>query len=136
MARPLRIDLVGGWYHVTPGATKVRPCWLTRETVLGLLGPGNNERRMQAYRQGVEKAVREGLEVTPWEQLMGGVVLGSARLMKVVRERLPNAPQCTGLKDYTQRHQLASEPRLSDEGVAHPSLITPTLIVFTMGCLR
>jgi len=34
------------------------------------------------------KAIRTGVAETPWEQLVGGVVLGSARFMKTVRRHL------------------------------------------------
>jgi REP element-mobilizing transposase RayT len=64
------------------------PDWLTRATVLGLGGKGSSEHQMQAYRRYVEAAVREGLEETPWEQLEGGVVLGSARFVGIVRQYL------------------------------------------------
>jgi len=66
------------------------PCrsWLTRETVLGLLGAGPMEERMHRYRHDVEKAIRAGVAETPWEQLVGGVVLGSTRFMKTVRGHL------------------------------------------------
>jgi len=53
------------------------PEWLSTHTLLELGGRGTEAQRRMAYRDYVEEAVREGLEASPWEQLLGRVVLGS-----------------------------------------------------------
>ena len=57
------------------------PDWLTTEKVLELGGKGTSKERQEAYQRYVEEAAREGLEASPWEQLVGGLVLGSREFL-------------------------------------------------------
>src|SRR5436190_17621615 len=58
---------------------------------------GPRAQRRMAYRDYVEEAMREGLEASPWEQLVGRVVLGSqefvARMQRVVSGNGREQPQ-------------------------------------------
>jgi len=65
------------------------PSWVTRGDVLKMLGgrAGDGPRR-RAYRQFVEEAVRDGMPPSPWEQLRGGVLLGSAEFARRLRSGL------------------------------------------------
>jgi REP element-mobilizing transposase RayT len=68
----------------------VGPCpeWLTCREILGMQKGSWAERR-ERYRRHVESAVREGLETAGvWDQLKGGTILGSARFVQRVRDRL------------------------------------------------
>ena len=71
MARPLRVEMAGGWYHVT-----------TR----------GNERRA-IYRDDTDRGrfletAREGLPESPWEKLEWRVVLGGREFVERVRGML------------------------------------------------
>jgi REP element-mobilizing transposase RayT len=59
------------------------PQWLRREEVLAAFGNGASGRKN--YRRYVEEAIRGGMEETPWESLVGGLVLGGEELLEKVR---------------------------------------------------
>ena len=60
------------------------PDWLECESILAL-GGGKREERRANYRAYVEKAVREGLERSPWEEVQEQVVLGGERFLNNIR---------------------------------------------------
>ncbi len=60
------------------------PSWLDGAAVLDL-GGGKARQRQRAYRDYVERAVREGLEKTPWEALRDQVALGGAEFLAKLR---------------------------------------------------
>ena len=62
----------------------IGPPWLHCGEVLEAFGRGAVARR--AYRRYVEEAIRAGLEESPWEPLVGGLVLGGEELLGRVRE--------------------------------------------------
>ena len=66
------------------------PCpeWLTRSSVLELIGQGNGQERSRAYRKYAEEAIREGLLESPWEKLAGRLILGSQTFITRVRQSL------------------------------------------------
>lgn len=63
------------------------PGWLETRTVLSLLGRGSVRQQRQSYREHVEQAVRQGLMESPWEHLLGQLVLGG-ELWEEVRARV------------------------------------------------
>jgi putative transposase len=63
------------------------PQWLDCEAVLGLGGGAEAGERRQ-YREYVERAVREGLEQSPWEALKEQVVLGSAEFVEALSKHV------------------------------------------------
>jgi len=66
---------------------EARPGWLVCETTLGRLG-GPIQQQPGLYRQYVEKAMREGLWSSPWEQLQGQLVLGSREFVEGLQDVL------------------------------------------------
>jgi putative transposase len=65
-----------------------RPAWLECDRLLSLLGGTSRQEQQRRYRCYVEEALREGLELSPWEQVRGQVVLGGDEYVTAVRERL------------------------------------------------
>lgn len=55
------------------------------DDVLALRGRGSEAERRAAYRQYVEEPLRSGLVENPWEQLIGGMVLGAGLLKRLAR---------------------------------------------------
>ena len=68
------------------------PQWLECERVLGLGGGRKTEQRRR-YREYVERAVREGLEESPWESVREQVVLGGAQFLKELKEHIAGDKQ-------------------------------------------
>ena len=68
-----------------------RPDWLDCARVLEL-GGGRVDPRGGKYRAYVEKEVRDGLPMSPWEELRDRVALGGARFWRQVREQAGGAP--------------------------------------------
>jgi len=62
----------------------VKPDWLECERVLEL-GGGKMINRKQYYRDYVESAVREGVAKSPWEAVLGQVVLGGEQFLQMIR---------------------------------------------------
>jgi len=60
------------------------PPWLHCGEVLEAFGSGASARR--AYRRYAEEAIRAGIEESPWESLVGGLVLGGEELLERVRD--------------------------------------------------
>lgn len=86
------------------GKEKVLP-WLRREEVLAGFGRGASRRR--EYRKYVEEAVREGIEESPWESLIGGLVLGGEELLEVVRQKTQGASsEQSGTREIQPRFQI------------------------------
>ena len=63
-------------YRAYAGYEKA-PDWLWTEELGRLCGGRTSKERRQALREYTEEAVREGITASPWENLVGGVVLGS-----------------------------------------------------------
>jgi hypothetical protein len=74
MARPLRIERVGAWYHITGRGNDRRPVFRD-----------DHDRQHFCELEYVEPAVREGLERTPWEELREQVALGSGKFVEMLR---------------------------------------------------
>lgn len=68
------------------------PEWLECQTVLGLGGGAGAEPRRQ-YREYVERAVREGLEKSPWESVRERAVLGGAEFLAGLRKHVSGNEQ-------------------------------------------
>ena len=79
-----------GWssYHAYTGRAKA-PEWLDRDLILARSCRGTVTEQEQAYRRFVEEAVREGIEDSPWEKLVGQVALGSAEWVRKLCANLP-----------------------------------------------
>jgi hypothetical protein len=118
MARPLRVDLAGAWYHVMNrghrgetlffndadrrrflGAVadawsswrvymraEANPGWLESAVVGSGCGGRSRAERRGALKAYTEQPIREGVLESPWEGLVGGIVLGerdyAQRLLK------------------------------------------------------
>ena len=81
-----------------------KPEWLTCPKVLELGGKGTLAQHQEAYRRYVEEAVREGLAVRPWEEAIGGLVLGS-------REFLAKAQRGLGIgREQPQSRKIQARP--------------------------
>jgi hypothetical protein len=63
-------------WRVYAGAEK-RPAWLTAEVVAGGCGGRTVAERRAALKEYTESPVRQGRLESPWERLVGGVVLGT-----------------------------------------------------------
>ena len=64
------------------------PAWLNCQRVLELGGRGSWPARQRAYERYAEEAVRAGLAARPWEQLVGGLLLGSREFVAKTRKGL------------------------------------------------
>ena len=64
------------------------PGWLDVSTMLQTMGGRGLEEQRRAYRQYVEHEVREGWPESPWEKVVGGVVLGGPAFVRNVRRWL------------------------------------------------
>ncbi|HRJ71748.1 MAG TPA: transposase [Terrimicrobiaceae bacterium] len=79
-----------------------RPEWLHDSEVLEGFGKGSRGRR--EYRKYVEEAIRSGREESPWENLIGGLVLGGEELLEKVREKAKgNSAEQPSLRAISQR---------------------------------
>ena len=84
------------------------PPWLHMAPVLERMGRGSIHQRHKKYRSYVEQQIREGLPVSPWEQLVERTVLGAERFVRKLRDRLPpKARDVTGLKGLLHRGNWA-----------------------------
>ena len=70
-------------YRSSLGLT-VKPEWLECDEILSLGGGQKGEQRRR-YREYVARAVREGLEKNPWEEVREQVVLGSQEFLRRLR---------------------------------------------------
>jgi REP element-mobilizing transposase RayT len=83
------------------------PAWLSRQSVLELLGGKPGAKQRQAYREHVESAVRPGLPESPWEKVIGQVILGGREFVRGLRGKLTgNAREQPGLRKLTRRPKL------------------------------
>lgn len=81
------------------------PDWLHTEAVLSKFGKGPRARR--AYGKYVEEAVRSRWAERPWENLVGGLVLGGKELLEKVRRSTKADPtQQPGWKQIERRLEL------------------------------
>src|SRR5689334_8091351 len=71
-----------------------------------MLGGGAAEGRRQSYREYVERAVREGLKISPWESVLDQVVLGSQEFLEKLKRSLEG-----GSKAERQRAEELSQRR-------------------------
>lgn len=72
-------------YGAYAGSTRA-PKWLSIDGVLGMIGGKTVAEQKTAYRQYVEREVREGLESNPWEGLVGQILLGSEEFVEGIKE--------------------------------------------------
>jgi hypothetical protein len=75
-----------GSYRAYAGLGK-KPEWLTCEVILEMLG-GKPSDRQKNYREYVERALREGMPKSPWEQLQEQVVLGGKEFLEKLRRHV------------------------------------------------
>jgi len=97
-------------YRVYRGREKP-PEWLTCEQVLALGRRGTVVQRQQGYERYVEEAVREGLAASPWEEAIGGLVLGSREFLAKAQKGLGigrEQPQSKSLRARPQWKQLVA----------------------------
>lgn len=81
------------------------PDWLHTEAMLSKFGKGPRARR--EYRKYVEEAVRSRWAESPWENLVGGLVLGGKELLEKVRKSTKADPtQQPGWKQIERRLEL------------------------------
>jgi REP-associated tyrosine transposase len=96
------------------------PKWLERARILEYLGRGKGSRE-QAYRRYVEEAIRDGLQETPWCELVERVALGSARFVRSLQRHwrgdereIPGLKRLKGLPPWTKAigivEKLRGEP--------------------------
>ena len=79
------------------------PEWLTCERVLAKLGGQKRERR-KAYQRYVEEGAGEGVEPSPWDHLLGQVVLGEEPFVTQIQEVLNgDEREQAGLKQLRSR---------------------------------
>jgi hypothetical protein len=78
MARPVRVDVEGGWYHVT-SRDRPAPEWL----VTGELLERGGGRKV--YREYVQRHVTRGDSPEGYEDFGGRVALGSREFMEKVK---------------------------------------------------
>ena len=64
------------------------PEWLTTGAILQSGKKRGRREQRESYRRWVERAIREGMEETPWERLEGQIVLGGAELVQAMKKRL------------------------------------------------
>ena len=74
-------------YGAYIGQTTATP-WLSRQTILDMMGKGSLAQRQRRYRQSVEASVRQGLSETPWEQLRARLILGSDKFLRKIQATL------------------------------------------------
>jgi len=86
------------------------PPWLTCGRVLSLAGSRTAAEGQQRYGKFIEEAVREGLQETPWEHLIGQVALGTRPWWQKLRARLSGTAR-------EQPQWKAVRPRASWESV-------------------
>ncbi len=80
--------------------------WLHTEEVLAKFGKGARGRR--EYRKYAEEAIRSRWQESPWENLVGGLVLGGKELLEKVRQTTKaDAAQQPGWKQIARRVDLA-----------------------------
>jgi len=72
-------------YRAYIGTAK-KPAWLMVESVMALAGKAENAG--ERYREHCEQAVREGLQQSPWEKVIGQAVLGTQRYAARLAESL------------------------------------------------
>ena len=75
-----------GSYRAYAGLAK-KPEWLTCDVILEMLG-GKASERQRNYREYAERALREGLPRSPWEQLQEQVVLGGKAFVEKLRQHV------------------------------------------------
>lgn len=77
------------------------PDWLESRVMLGKMGGRSLAEQRKRYRVYVEEAVREGLRESPWERMLGGVILGgkefAREIGRKVRGERREVPQMKGL---------------------------------------
>jgi REP element-mobilizing transposase RayT len=91
------------------------PSWLNCEPVLRFMG-GKGGGRRKAYRQYVERAVLEGAEESPWEQVQGQTVLGDPAYVGQMQEALRgDGKEQAGLKQLQRRPRWEEVIRVVEE---------------------
>lgn len=81
------------------------PSWLHTAETLAKFGRGS--RGIASYRRYVEEAVRSGWPESPWQNLVGGFVLGGKELLSKVRKRVKADPrEQPGWKEIEARVSL------------------------------
>jgi putative transposase len=84
--------------------------WLERQPLDRICGGKTEQQRRQALRQYTEQPVRQGSIESPWDQLVGGVILGTEEFARQVRRHLQgNAREQPSLRRL--------EPRVSWEKI-------------------
>ena len=80
------------------------PPWLTCELVGRLCGGRSTKERQAALRAYTESAIRQGLSASPWERLIGGVILGTEAFARQVGQVLKgNRREQAGMKQWVRR---------------------------------
>jgi hypothetical protein len=89
--------------------------------VLERIGRGSSSQRHEKYRSYVEEQIREGVPVSPWEQLVERTVLGAERFVRKLRPRLPShARDVTGLKALRHRGTWAEVVAAVESALQQP----------------
>jgi putative transposase len=79
------------------------PAWLCRSPLGKLCGGRSLKERTRAFRSFVQEAVSGGIEESPWERVVGGLVLGSEELLQRVRAGLKaNEREQGRLREFRQ----------------------------------
>jgi putative transposase len=80
------------------------PDWLRTEGLLGRCGKATRAKQHAAMKEYVEQPIREGFLESPWERLIGGVVLGSKEFAESLRRGVrTNRTGQSGIKAFEQR---------------------------------
>lgn len=86
MTRPIRIDVAGGWYHITARGLERRA--------------GGRER----YRRAVEGIIRQGGKETAGEQRKAQVLIGSREFIERIKRGMKRlSKEQAGRRDFTVR---------------------------------
>lgn len=86
------------------------PGWLETEVIGQANGGRNRKERMAAVRQWTEAPVRQGHLESPWERLVGGIILGDVEYAKGLLAGIRTDPE-----EQTEVRRLSREGRLSWE---------------------
>ena len=109
---PVRVGMVSHarlwrWssYRATSGET-LTPKFLTTDWILSQFDKDIHQAQM-AYR----RFVREGRDASPWEDLRGGVLLGTKHFVEQMKPRLKDRAMA---KEIPRRQRLAARPSLDE----------------------
>jgi hypothetical protein len=98
------------------GGAEPAPAWLETGVIRRLCGGRSRAERQTALREYTEAPIRQGRMDSPWEGLLGGVVLGSAEFaQRVMSGRKINAEEQTGTRQLRRRVSWEAVVKAAEE---------------------